>query len=167
MLKYTSFIHAWCYKEKTCCSCDSATNQTSLIYCKLETGTLGNKSETQTPRINSFKKGIVTVIVMVVFQLVHASLHAFIVIWSTREAWRVRKMRNSCSRHSQEQLLLLECFPNFPSSSYLDERTADAWTNCFNIFNAEVWRRRFSAWLMGISVKRAIEFDYTNLLALL
>ena len=39
---------------------------------------------------------------------------AFIEIWSTREVWRARKMRESCSRRSREQPLLLKCFPNFP-----------------------------------------------------
>ena len=40
--------------------------------------------------------------------------HAFIEIWSTREVWRAQKMHKSCLRHSQEQLWLLECSPNFP-----------------------------------------------------
>ena len=31
-------------------------------------------------------------------------LRAFIEIWSTREVWRARKMRKSCSRRSWEQL---------------------------------------------------------------
>ena len=62
---------------------------------------------------------------------------AFVEIWSTREVWRARKVRKSCSRRSREQLLLLECSPNFPSASYLDERTADVWTNCFITFQPE------------------------------
>ena len=32
----------------------------------------------------------------------------FIEIWSTQEVWRARRMRKSCSRRCQEQLLLLE-----------------------------------------------------------
>ena len=53
----------------------------------------------------------------------------FIEMWSTREVWRARKMHKSCSRRNREQISVLECSPNFPSASYLDERTADAWTN--------------------------------------
>ena len=47
--------------------------------------------------------------------------------------WRARKMRKSCSRRIREQLELLKCSTNFPSASYLDGRTADAWTNCLLI----------------------------------
>ena len=63
----------------------------------------------------------------------------FFEIWSTREVWRARKMCKSCSRRSWEQLWLLECSPNFPSASYLDERTADAWTDCFITFSTR-WK---------------------------
>ena len=52
----------------------------------------------------------------------------FIEIWSTQEVLERTKMHKSCLR------LLLECSPNFPSASYLDECTADIWTNCFITF---------------------------------
>ena len=68
---------------------------------------------------------------------------AFIEIWSSRGVWRARKMHKSGSRRSQEQLLLLECSPNFPSASYLDERTDDVWTNCFITFSTR-WEIFFS-----------------------
>ena len=35
----------------------------------------------------------------------------------TREVWRAREKRKSCSGRSREQLWLLECSPNFPSTS--------------------------------------------------
>ena len=82
---------------------------------------------------------------------------AFTEIWSTREVWRARKMRKSCSRRSREQLLLLSCSPSFPSASYLDERTADVWSNCSITFSTR-WKIFFSrdlfadvwAWTIGI-----------------
>ena len=52
----------------------------------------------------------------------------FIEIWSTQEVLKRTKMHKSCLR------LLLECSSNFPSASYLDECTADIWTNCFITF---------------------------------
>ena len=33
----------------------------------------------------------------------------------------------------------LSCSPNFPRASYLDERTADVWTNCFVTFSTR-WK---------------------------
>ena len=48
---------------------------------------------------------------------------AFIEIWSTREVWRARGMRKSSK------------LPNFLGASYLDERSADVWTNSFITFS--------------------------------
>ena len=76
-------------------------------------------------------------------------------IWSTREVWRARKMRKSSK------------LPNFLGASYLDERSADVWTNCFITFSTR-WKIFFSrdlfADVMSVHNKnmkhaRAIEFD--------
>ena len=100
--------------------------------------------------------------------------HAFFEIWSTREVWRAWKMCKSCLRCSWEQLYLFECSLNFPSASYLDERTADVWTNCFITFSTrwKIFSRGMFADVMSVHNRnmkhaRAIEFDYTNLLAML
>ena len=63
----------------------------------------------------------------------------FIEIWSMQEVWRARKIHNSCSRCSQEQLYLLDCSLNFPSALYPNECTADVWTNCFITKNRKHW----------------------------
>ena len=67
----------------------------------------------------------------------------------------------------------LSCSPNFPSASYLDERTANVWTSCFITFSTRrkifFWRDLFAD-VMSVHNRymkhaRAIEFDQTNLLA--
>ena len=92
---------------------------------------------------------------------------AFIEIWSTREVWRARKMRNSCSRRNWEHLWPLDCSSNFPSASYLDDRTADAWTNCFITFSRHLFADVINVRNGNMKHARATEFDYTNLLAML
>ena len=67
-----------------------------------------------------------------------------------------------------------ECSPNFPSASYLDERTSDTWTNTFfkhfqrGSLNVN-WFADASINVHNSDKKHgAIEFiDYTNLLATL
>ena len=68
----------------------------------------------------------------------------------------------------------LECSPNFPNSSYLDEHAADVCINCFITFQTEgkFFSRDLFAGLMSVHNRnmkhvRAIEFDQTNLLAML
>ena len=62
-----------------------------------------------------------------------------------------RDMKHAGSLESMKdaQLQLLECSPNFPSASYLDERTDDVWTNCFITFSTP-WKifflRGFVCW---------------------
>ena len=51
--------------------------------------------------------------------------------------------RGEFGEHERCILLLLECSPNFPSASYLDERTDDVWTNCFITFSTR-WEIFFS-----------------------
>ena len=93
------------------------------------------------------------------------SQHAFIEIWSTQEVWRAWKMCKSCWR----------CSPNFPSASYLDKCTADVWTNCFTTFSP-LWKifflRDLFADVMSMHNRNmkhthAMEFDWTNLLAII
>ena len=94
---------------------------------------------------------------------------AFIEIWSTREVWRARNMR------SWEQLSLLECSLNFPSASYLNERIADVGTNCFITFSTrrkifflrDMFGDVMSVHNRNMKHARAVEFDQTNLLAML
>ena len=67
-------------------------------------------------------------------------------------------------RHSQEQLWLLECPPNFPSASYLDERTADIRTNCFITFSIFFFSMDLFADVMSMHNRNmkhahAMEFD--------
>ena len=42
-------------------------------------------------------------------------------------------------KFGEHERCVLECSPNFPSASYLDEHTADVWTNCFITFSTR-WK---------------------------
>ena len=55
--------------------------------------------------------------------------------------------------------MLLECSPNFPSASYLDERT--------NVFSRHLFADVISVHNGNMKHALATEFDYTNLLAML
>ena len=48
---------------------------------------------------------------------------AFIEIWSTQEVWRALKKLELLKAMPRATLTHLSCSPNFPRSSYLDERT--------------------------------------------
>ena len=56
-------------------------------------------------------------------------LYAYVnVVICLRKVLIARKIRKTCSRRSQKDLQLLECFKNFLGVSYLDKCSADVWT---------------------------------------
>ena len=56
-------------------------------------------------------------------------LYAYVnLVICLRKVLIARKMRKTCSRRSQKELQLLECFKNFLGVSYLDKCSADVWT---------------------------------------
>ena len=72
---------------------------------------------------------------------IHLTIDSCVSVRSSRY-----KARRKFGEHERCVLELLECSPKFPSTSYLDERTADSWINCFIRFSPR-FKEKFRSFL--------------------